>query len=274
MNIPTLRFESLVRFAGKLQFKYPCLSPLIRLAGKVVTGQGPGVIRYGEGAGLRFNASSVNPGFLMGTSEPLEQRLVMSFLKPNDVFYDVGANAGFYCVIAARKLGQGGIVYAFEPSPALVSRIRENADLNGFKNIEIVDQAISGESGWFDFNIEDELGVQNSLNVSDASKKVFRVRTVTIDEFVATHRPPDLILIDIEGAEIDALLGALKTIRQYLPVLMVEVHWLGDPFIEFVQTQLVPLGYVATTYEGATLPSGLLRYHCLLRVPGRHSSPY
>jgi hypothetical protein len=86
MNISTLRFESLVRFAGKLQFKYPCLSPLIRLAGKVVTDQGPGVIRYGEGAGLRFNASSVNPGFLMGTSEPLEQRLVMSFLKPNDVF--------------------------------------------------------------------------------------------------------------------------------------------------------------------------------------------
>lgn len=273
MNIPTLNFESLVRFAGKLQFKYPCLSPLIRLAGRVATSRGPGVIRYGEGAGLRFNASSVNPGFLMGTSEPLEQRLVVSFLKPNDVFYDVGANAGFYCVIAARKLGQGGIVYAFEPSPALVSRILENANLNGFKNIQVIDQAVSGESGWFNFNIEDELGVQNSLTVSNGSKKVFRVRTVTIDEFADSHRPPDLILLDIEGAEIDALCGALNTIRQHLPVVMVEVHWLGEPFIEFIRKELIPLGYVATTYEGAALPTGFVRYHCLLRIPGRHPDP-
>jgi FkbM family methyltransferase len=265
--------QSLIRIAGKLQFRYPRLAVPIRWIGRMVVGRGPGVIRFGEGAGLRFNAMSVNPGFLMGTSEPQEQRLVAKFLAPKGVFYDVGANAGFYCVIAASKLGDEGKVYAFEPSPALVSRIRENANLNGFKNIEIVDQAVNDESGWFDFGIEDELGVQNSLSISEASKKVVRVRAVTIDEFAANHRPPDLILLDIEGAELGALRGAMKTIRQYLPVVMVEVHWLGDPFIEFVQTQLVPLGYVATTYEGATLPSGLLRYHCLLRVPGRHPSP-
>jgi FkbM family methyltransferase len=265
--------QSLIRIAGKLQFKYPKLARPIRYLARLVVGRGPGVIRFGEGAGLRFNASSVNPGFLMGTSEPQEQRLVAKFLQPKGVFYDVGANAGFYCVIAARKVGDEGRVYAFEPSPALVSRVRENAELNGFKNIEIVDQAVSGESGWFDFNIEDELGVQNSLSVSEASKKVVRVRTITIDGFAEDHRPPDLILLDIEGAELGALKGAMNTIRQYLPVLMVEVHWLGDPFIEFVKTQLVPLGYVATTYEGAVLPTGLLRYHCLLRIPNRHPNP-
>jgi FkbM family methyltransferase len=239
----------------------------------MVVGRGPGIIRYGEGAGLRFNACSVNPGFLMGTSESQEQRLIAIFLKPNSVFYDVGANAGFYCVIGARKVGHDGIVYAFEPSPALVSRIRENADLNDFKNIVVIDQAVSNECGWFDFNIEDEFGVQNSLNVSGNSSKVALVRTVTIDNFAASHRPPDLILLDIEGAELGALSGAMKTIRRHLPVLMVEVHWLGEPFIEFVQTHLVPLGYVATTYEGAALPSGLLRYHCLLRIPNHHPNP-
>jgi Methyltransferase FkbM domain len=72
------------------------------------------------------------------------------------------------------------------------------------------------------------------------------------------------MLIDIEGSEIEALESGLQMIAQHRPVIMVEVHWLGQKFIEFVNRALLPLHYTAMTYQGRPLISENKRYHALL----------
>ena len=66
----------------------------------------------------------------------------------------------------------------------------------------------------------------------------------------------------------NVLRGMLKTIQSARPVMIVEVPWLGEPFLDFVRESLNPIGYQATTYEGAPLPAGVVRYHALLSPHG------
>jgi FkbM family methyltransferase len=235
--------------------------PLINRVAQAVAGEG--VILRGAGAGLRFDARGCNPGFLAGTSEPLEQQLLLKYCKTGHVVYDIGANAGFYVVIAARAVGPQGHVYAFEPSPSLVSRIAHNVALNKLDNVQVVDAAVTSVDGNVSFGIVGPLSVSNAISAA-ASANSIPVRALRLDTFGQDHRQPDLLLIDVEGAEIEVLEGALEMIARRLPVIMVEVHWLGQSFLDFVQRKLKPLGYVATTYAGAAMPAEVERYHAIL----------
>jgi FkbM family methyltransferase len=263
MNTPfKLLPAPLIRAAGRLQFKFPVLAKPINFLGQLATRGN--VIQRGAGQGLRFNGRGCSPGYIAGTSEPLEQSLVMKYLAPGGVFYDIGANAGFYAVIGARAVGANGRVYAFEPMPELASRIRENATLNSMTNLETVEAAVSKEDGSATFGVQSPLSMLNSIGRSSAAKEQVKVRTLRLDSFSADHRPPTLILIDIEGDEIHALQGGLHTIETYRPVLMVEVHYVGEALIDFFERNLRPLGYKGSTYDGQPLPSEPIRYHALL----------
>src|SRR5580704_13955262 len=87
----------LIRAVGRLQFKVPALRRVINLVGHSLAREG--IIQRGAGKGLHFNASGCNPGYLAGTSEPLEQELVLNHSPLGGVVYNLGANAGFYAMI-------------------------------------------------------------------------------------------------------------------------------------------------------------------------------
>lgn len=252
--------SSTIRWAGKLQFRYPWTKTLINAVARLLTGKG--TIVTGAGKGLYFNATGCNPGYLAGTSEPLEQELLIRYSTEGSVVYDLGANAGFYAVIAARAVGPSGKVFAFEPTPQLAARIQENASKNKLKNVEVIQVAVSNTDGEVNFGIVGALSVENSIR--SANEDSTRVSSLRVDTFCNDHLPPNLMLIDIEGAEIDALHGALKTIQKHRPIIMVEVHWLGTAFTDFVKQSLSPLGYRLTTYSGDAIPDGNVRYHGLL----------
>ena len=253
-----------IRFVGRLQFRIPFLRPLIeRAAGNLAEGEG--TIRHGVGAGLRFNATGGNVGYLLGTTEPEEQAALAGFLKPGAVFYDIGANIGFYSTIAARLVGETGHVYAFEPFPISATAVQTNASLNGFSNVTVVVAAVTNEQGVV------------SLAISDASRKHrvattgengnIDVRSIRMDSYVTDEnlRPPDVVMIDVEGAEVDVLKGMLETIRNHRPTIMCEVHWILDELYDFCRTELNPLGYELRTLTGEPLPTTqAVRYHALL----------
>jgi FkbM family methyltransferase len=267
MNTPfDLLPAPLIRAAGRLQFKFPFLSRPINFLGQLAARGG--VIKRGAGKGLRFDGRGCSPGYIAGTSEPLEQSLILKYLLPGAVFYDVGANAGFYAIIGARSVGPTGQVYAFEPMPELANRVRQNANLNSMTNLEVVEAAVSSQDGSTTFGVQSSLSMLNSIGGAEASETKLTVQTLRLDTFSANHRPPTLILVDIEGDEIRALEGALQTIATHKPILMVEVHYLGQAFIEFFERSLRPLGYGALTYEGQSLPTEAVRYHALI-VPAR-----
>jgi FkbM family methyltransferase len=182
----------------------------------------------GFAAGLYFK---VNPRFeteyIYGKPEPVD-RLWIDYLPPGGVFYDVGSQIGYFAIAAARRVGPEGKVYAFEPDPANARLIAENA-LRNHVEVEVVERAVWRRSeprmrfaraspSW------DPSRMSGQLDGAEPGKQTIEVETVTLDDFVRAHRPPDFIKIDVEGAEADVVEGARDVLLRLRPVVAVEAH--------------------------------------------------
>jgi FkbM family methyltransferase len=186
-----------------------------------------GLIVHGEGAGLRFNSQGGNAGYALGTSELEIQRVFGRLLAEGQVVYDVGAASGFYTVIAARAVGESGRVIAFEPRPENVERVRHNVALNGFGHVEILELALADSTGSASFSLGAEVtrGGLSQHHAEPAEHGTIEVQISTVDHLVSEGLPPpDVIKMDIEGAEVEALAGAASTLATRAPTLLIEVH--------------------------------------------------
>ena len=204
LRIISLLPPNFIRFVGQLQFQVPLLHKIISsVTNRLYATEG--TIKHGLGAGLRFNATGGNPGYLLGTTEPKEQQTLGKYLKEGYVFYDLGANIGFYSTIAARLVGQNGQVYAFEPFPTSANAARLNAELNNFQNISVIEAAVSNKTGTVSFT----LGEASRNHKISTSPGELQVPCVSLDNYIeeANLRLPNVVMIDIEGAEVDALQG-------------------------------------------------------------------
>lgn len=255
----------IIRFLGRLQFRVPFLRPVIQWAARRLTAQ-EGVIKYGVGAGLRFHSAGI-AGYLLGTSEPEEQALIAKLLNPSDTFYDIGANVGFYSVIAARLVGPHGHVYAFEPFAPSANIARSNARRNGFENVTVVEAAVmAGEGSVYLRTSPDRESTHYSVT-ANASGEGVHVPAVSIDTYAPRHRlrAPNLVKIDVEGGELDALSGMLLTLKRHRPIVICEIHWTTVEFVRFFDEHLRELGYTAVTLRGDELPIEPSRFHTLMR---------
>ncbi len=149
--------------------------------------------------------------------EKRQTRLVRRLLSPGTVFCDVGANIGYYSMLASSIVGQDGRVIAFEPDPAHVALIESAARLNRFSQIEVHAVALAAERGHATLP-------RNPLNAGDqsllaanasAASDTIEVDVSTLDGILAKtlgDRPVDLLKIDTEGAEGLVLAGASRTL--------------------------------------------------------------
>lgn len=251
---------ALLRAVGRLQFRYPILRRCaLALNGRLT--EGDGTIRHGVGAGLRFNAAGGQPGYLLGTSEPREQQLLSCYLGPGGVFYDIGANIGFFSTLAGRMVLPGGSVWAFEPFRASAQQACRNAQLNGFDHVTVVEAAAGRESGRMTL----ALGEGPTMHRLSRDSEGPTVDVVSIDGWRQRNAapPPTLVMIDVEGGELDVLEGMIGVLATHRPVVLCEVHWLGQTFQEFVARSLAPLGYGLSALDGA-VPEGVERWHAVL----------
>jgi FkbM family methyltransferase len=148
--------------------------------------------------------------YLTRDFEPALRLCILRTLKPGDCFVDVGANVGFYSLVAARRVGPGGRVIAFEPNPATCARLRANIDLNGFANVSVVETALSDRSGQAGF-FADTHGNSGASSLLGRGLETIEstVLTETWDGFEerTAPPPPTLVKIDVEGAEVQVLRG-------------------------------------------------------------------
>jgi FkbM family methyltransferase len=185
------------------------------------------VVAAGEAAGLKLFARRADPAFASGTYELPVQKIVASNLPAGAVFYDVGANIGFFSLIAARVVGPRGQVYAFEPVPRNAASIERSARLNAMSHIHVFRAAVGARAGRSELVLTRHIGgatLASAGTPHDAEGRI-EVEVVTIDELIAarTLHPPSLVKIDVEGAEADVLQGMQKTLVEYRPLILYEV---------------------------------------------------
>lgn len=264
-TLPPRCIKALRRFASEKSL----LNPLVEYVGRRITAK-EWIIKHGVGKGLKFHpGEGVLPGQLIGTTDLEEQYVLAKHLNPGDVFYDIGANIGFYSTIAARLVGSNGHVYAFEPFSQSAQAARKNAAINHFDNVTVIVTAVSSRSGIIFLDTEGPSTRHFSVS-GDCAQGRLKIKAITIDDFLETSaaRPPNLVMIDVEGAELDVLQGMMRTLRSHRPVLMVEVHWLGTEFTRYVREHLEPLGYTGMALNGEVIPTAPVRCHVLLYPMG------
>lgn len=151
--------------------------------------------------------------------------LILEEVKSGDVFFDIGACVGLVSVHAARK---GARAYSFEPDPYYRSRLKKNLSLNGLNNdVTIIEWAVSDAQGEVPLFTDGVGGFSPSLRkVGD--RGAVNIKTDTIDNAIQRGEilPPDIVKLDIEGAEILALRGMHKMLSSNKAprAIFMEVH--------------------------------------------------
>jgi FkbM family methyltransferase len=142
-------------------------------------------------------------------------------LRRGRVVFDIGAHVGFYTLLAAECVGPSGRVIAFEPVPANLGYLRRHVALNRMKNVSVIASAVSDREGkaWFEEGHSSSTG-----HITDHGR--FQVDLVALDSlcFRGELPLPDVIKIDVEGAEADVLAGARSVLLQACPILFVATH--------------------------------------------------
>lgn len=186
---------------------------------------------------------------LLGGPEYKLTRFLTRFLQADDVVFDVGANYGFYSLLA-KECGSR-TVHAFEPSPRVFGYLEKNVpQSNGVQLNRLALSSAEGEITFFDTGDSGHTGTStSSQEVADAAGRTFErisVPATTLDAYTEHGEMPTFLKIDVEGAEKDVLLGALKTIEHAKPVISLEA-WggkLGERFSRPATTLLSEWGYV------------------------------
>jgi len=169
-------------------------------------------------AAARFRQLSWNPE---------EYRAFRATVRPGAVVFDVGANVGSYTLLFAIWAGAAGRVFAFEPAPDAREGLRQHLRLNGLTDrVEIVKAAASSAPGTARFEVDGANGANAiALHRDTSSDRFIDVDTTTIDAFCECHGVwPDVIKIDVEGAELDVLKGARGVLGRPGVQVFVEFH--------------------------------------------------
>ena len=184
-------------------------------------------IQSGPGKGLQIDLWRGSANYQSGTNELPVQTALAEQIKPGSVFYDVGANIGFFTIIGRRLVTSAGRVVAFEAVPENAQVVERNCALNGFEDVQVVAKAVSnaGGSGTLVLSSHDGgAALQDSTDQAGTTETIV-VELVSLDDFVAQHPAlaPNLVKIDVEGAELLVLQGMAKVLAEFRPIIIFEL---------------------------------------------------
>jgi FkbM family methyltransferase len=164
-----------------------------------------------------------------GVHEKYETALFKKMVQDGMVVVDIGANIGYYTLIAARLVGNEGIVYAFEPEPSSYELLCKNIQANGYTNIIPIEKAVSKTNGKTRLYVN--LAITNissfardNVLIHTETPDCLEVETITLDDFFRGQVGDDgidFMRIDVEGAEELVVDGAERVLRNNsLKILM------------------------------------------------------
>jgi len=187
--------------------------------------------------------------YLTGDFEGTTSNIAMKLLKPGDTVLDVGANIGWFSLLFAQCVGKSGSVLAYEPMPAIASKLKRNLELNQADNVSVSNLALSDHSGIARFYAGHESNTgTSSLREPNNSAGSIEVQLAPFDTIFEDRSKVTLVKIDVEGAELQVLRGMEKLLRIAQPILLLEVtdkflRDMGDSAESMLQF-VAQLGYV------------------------------
>lgn len=177
----------------------------------------------GSMKGMRWVIGSGPHGAWIGTLERMKLANFVHALRTGMTVWDIGANVGLYTLPSARAVGRTGSVYAFEPMPRNLVYLQRHVHMNGLHNVAIIPAAVHDSSG----TLRMTEGDSPSEFHADAAG-AFDVPAIALDTWVAEtgSREPDVVKMDVEGAEAAVLRGGERTFLAHKPILYLSLH--GD----------------------------------------------
>ncbi len=213
----------LLRFTGFTRFLQ---RPLGRVMGQMVfnvslNSRSPLLI-HGHKMLLAKPRTYPAPDLLADHYEPGTTAFLERILKPGMGVVDVGAHVGYYTLLAARRVGPQGRVFAFEPEPTNHELLCKNSQLNEYRNIMAEQKAVGAQSGTARLYLSDLDSGSHSLYRAhgehvEHGERFVDIGLVSLDAFLEQQGWPriDLIKIDVEGAESDVLRGMQKVLGRF-----------------------------------------------------------
>ena len=200
-------------------------------------------ILSGPGRGSKWIARACEANSWYGTYERFKISRLVKMLRPDSVFFDLGANAGYYSVVAAPRCSQ---VYAFEPLPESLGYLRRHIALNHLENCTAIEAAVGDFDGPVHFSksftkYEGQICEDGELSVA----------SVKLDTFCQTHPAPTLLKIDVEGAELAVLRGAEHLLIECRPAIFLATH--SDELDKQCRSFLLERGYNLEQLEPSEL---------------------
>jgi len=163
-----------------------------------------------------------------------EEKFFMTIDWKYNVIYDIGAGIGILTMFFAKKAGNDGKVYAFEPHPKNFFEIHNNIKLNNFQNVSIFQLALGNCEMTAEFIVDKFSPYTGSLNTNIKKQYVeknitlqkYSVNVISLDKTIQKFnlKNPDFIKIDVEGFEFEVLKGMKNTLENNSPDLYIEIH--------------------------------------------------
>jgi len=187
--------------------------------------------------------------------EKATTNLFKRVVKKDDTIVDLGANIGYFTLLAAKLVGPGGKVYAFEPEPKNYSYLKKNIELNNYNHVSAFQKAVSDKNGKTKLYICDYDTGHHTINKYDGVEAYSRgrktgehfieIEMITLDEFFKNKEESiDVIKMDVEGAEalvltgMDKLLRENKKIKMFVEFFPLLIEKMGNSPQEFIRKLL------------------------------------
>jgi FkbM family methyltransferase len=215
-----LIFKVIIKaLSGKKLGKIPGILAIYRIIYKIVRPNGIILITcQGNKMYVNTKDEGIVPSLLIkGVYEEYQTELFKKSIRPGMIVVDVGANVGYYTLIAAKLVKDYGRVYAFEPEPRNYELLVKNIQINGYTNVIPLQKAVSNVSGKVKLFLDKVNLGKHSLSQNNVRKAGFvEVEAVTLDDFfinIVKNVKVDFIKIDVEGAEGLVIEGADRILR-------------------------------------------------------------
>lgn len=157
-----------------------------------------------------------------GRHEPFYTEVLAKWIKEGDTVVDVGANIGYFSLIAARAVGARGRVYAFEPDPGNFALLKKNITVNNFDNTTPLQMAVSDRTGGALLFQSDDYMWDHRIFDPGEARKTIPVDAVALDDYFRGIKGRiDLIKMDIQGAEGYALRGMRRLFEKNKKLVLV-----------------------------------------------------